>query len=184
MMQGFVPHWVTDEPLGRQRMTCKPRELLPKWAIALLVCTCVALLLFFILGAILHLRRLTHKPSFMWKKQIHKHRVKGPPNEGQVSIVVTDIEGYSGARRIVSAQHAARVHSHTPLSPCPFLSVSQTPDHATHHNTHTHTHTHTLCCCRSLVSWFTLCKNATAPSACFACVARLDSPEPGAHQSL
>lgn len=108
-MQGFYLTWQEDVSTGRPRAKCveTPRDF--PTSIVVIVAVCAVLgIIFFLLCGLLTFKRLAHKPSWLWKKEITKHRIKGPPQEGMMSVVVTDIEGYSGERACRVLEGGAR----------------------------------------------------------------------------
>jgi hypothetical protein len=94
-MQGWRSERRLDSDINMFRMTCNP-ETVPEWAkgivgagVVLFLVMCALMIWFFI-------KRLTHKPSWYYKKMINKHRFQSAPQDGPFSVVITDIEGYSG----------------------------------------------------------------------------------------
>jgi hypothetical protein len=86
--------WERDSDTNIYRMMCRPA--LSEWAKALIAVGAILFVLMCALMIWFLIKRLTHKPSWYYKKMINKHRFQSIPKEGPFSVVITDIEGYSG----------------------------------------------------------------------------------------
>lgn len=97
-LEGFVAEWTR----GDTHLTCKPARsgAVPPWTWAVVALGAVGLLL---AGALLCVgsRWVLFKSRWLREAELRRKRAKGLPRAGaQFSVVVTDIEGYSGAHRL------------------------------------------------------------------------------------
>ena len=94
VLQGWKNSWEQDIETGIRRMKCT--QALIDWEKGLIAAAAVVFVLTCLLLIWFLIKRLTHKPSWYYKKMINKHRFQSVPKEGPFSVVITDIEGYSG----------------------------------------------------------------------------------------
>lgn len=95
MLQGFTEVWSDAHTV----LTCEPAaNTMPAWVIPTAATVTTIGIIFLAIVALLAWYRIAVQLRRRWQreKEVLLCRQKGVPNGGQASIVVTDVEGYSG----------------------------------------------------------------------------------------